>query len=326
MKFYKPKTSKYFYLKFVQFLLAAGCFCVLKAESIAVLPFLDESEFKGKWNVAWEFQTYLATFLKDYMEVVPAETLAAFIKAKGWKFGDLEKDRNIRELASALKVRYYILGRIKEFYIVKKMIGHGLWGGYKNYNCKIVLKIKVFDGQNNEWSFYFPVEAEKKDRGLRINLPGKLSKDEEFFIELEKGHFGSEAFKATILGEMINEACQEIVNQIRIFPKAKKDLAAVSAVSAPTPPKVIFDAKILTLSDSIVYINAGKDDSIQVGDRFKVYANGEPIRDPEKGDTLGFTDVGVGQIEILFLKASHLSSAKIVDGKIILGNRVRIVR
>jgi hypothetical protein len=318
--------SKYSRAKFIPVIFLAGALSFLKAESITVLPFLNESGFNGKWNVAVEFQNYLNTYLKDYMTVTESETLSAYIKSKGWRFADLEKDRNIKEMSVSLKSRYYIMGRIKEFYIVKKMFGHGLWGGYKNYNCKIVLKIKVYDGQNNEWSFYFPVEIEKKDRGLRINLPGKISKDEDSFDKLESEHWGSESFKTTILGEMINEACQEIVNQIRVPKKSKNDSVSVLTPSAPRTPQVLFDAKILTVADSTVYLSAGKDDSINVGDHFQVYANGEVIVDPEKGDTLGYTDLLTGQIEILFLKAAHLSSAKITEGKINVGQRARIVR
>lgn len=290
------------------------------AKQVCILPFKDQSEFKSPWNLGKGVQKYIASYLSEYTDVVDVDTLSGYLRSKGWRHAELQKEAKVKNVAKKTGSRFLITGKITKFYVIKKMVGNGKLGGYKHYNAGIEMKVMVFDASAGQWTDQFPVSIHERNIGIRINLPAKLSKDEEYFHRLSEEPFGSEVFKETVAGKVMDKASQIILEKLN-HPKKSWDPPAVVK-----KPKKIFEGKVLTVADSTVYVNLGQDDSIVVGDRFPVFTNGAPIIDPEKGDTLGFTDQLVGEVEIIFIKARHLCSAKITEtkGKIQPGDRVRV--
>jgi hypothetical protein len=280
------------------------------------------SKFKVGWDLSRGVQKYLSVYLSGFGTVFSHDSLAGIVKAKAWGYTDFQGEDNLAEITGRTGADYIILGRIMEFYMIKKMVGSGKFGGYKHYNAGIKLKVDIYNTEKCSWMAPFDVKVEKRDIGLRLNLPGRLSKDEENFDRIDEEAFGSDVFKQTVAGEVLNEVCQQIHDKIK--------MAGISLDTAVTPkvPKVVLVGKILTIKDGEIYVNLGMDDQILIGDRFPVYAQGEPIIDPDHGDTLGYTDELVGEVEITFLKAAHLSSAKVLRGKDVIKvrDKVRVLK
>ncbi len=294
------------------------------AQKIAVLPFYDRSNFRGPWKLKNEIPKYLIKYLaKKGYEVRGFSEAKKQVVAGRYKMSELQQERTLVAISKHLECDYIISGKIKKYSLIRKMAGSGKFGGYKSYTSGIATIISVFDAINGKILTSFTVETEKNDKGLRINLPGKLSPDESDFYKIEKEKFGSDVFTRSVAGQAMNEVCQKIEEKIEFYSKSVKQNNIVKKV-----PKIVFEAKILNVSDSIVYVNVGSDDTISIGDEFPVYSTGEPIIDPSSGDTLDFTDKNVGKVRILFIKASHVSSASIVLGKGIIksGDRIRVSR
>jgi len=71
--------------------------------------------------------------------------------------------------------------------------------------------------------------------------------------------------------------------------------------------------RVAMVKDGLVYVNAGRQSGIQVGDRFAVYKEGEAVVDPETGMTLGSETSKIGQIEVVSVE-DKFSKATPVNG------------
>jgi curli biogenesis system outer membrane secretion channel CsgG len=76
--------------------------------------------------------------------------------------------------------------------------------------------------------------------------------------------------------------------------------------------KVPWAGRVAMVKDGLVYVNAGRENGIVVGDRFDVFKEGEAVVDPESGISLGAETTRVGEIEVVsveekFSKATPIS-------------------
>ena len=75
--------------------------------------------------------------------------------------------------------------------------------------------------------------------------------------------------------------------------------------------------KVVTFKDGLVFINAGENANVQVGDRFKVLREGESLIDPDTGIDLGsettrIADIKVVNVQPKFSKAQIEGAANVV--------------
>lgn len=87
-------------------------------------------------------------------------------------------------------------------------------------------------------------------------------------------------------------------------------MAAPTAARALSPAAGIpaGDMYVILIEDSFIYINAGQDKGVQVGDLFTVTRPGRAIVDPETGDTLGSDPVAIAKLRAQYA-APHYSRA-----------------
>ena len=95
------------------------------SEKVAILPFLDKSEFKGPWNLGKDIEKYITTYMHDRVDVVPFDTVDKILRSKGWISSDVQNESVLAEAGKLLGSRYIITGRITNFYALKKMAGSG---------------------------------------------------------------------------------------------------------------------------------------------------------------------------------------------------------
>lgn len=69
---------------------------------------------------------------------------------------------------------------------------------------------------------------------------------------------------------------------------------------------------IKIIDDFNIVINGGKEDSLKVGDNLEVFTEGEILKDPDTGDTLGKLDLIKAKIKVkdLFEKFSVCTNAE----------------
>lgn len=315
-----------FPLRWVKVAFMTGClavmgFSLVEAGGFAVLPFRDQSHFKGPWAIGTEFPKALSTFLSKRIAVISFETVERKTRENRWRPSQFSELKNLKSVAEKLGADFLITGKIEEFHLIKKGAGYGVRGGYKHYTSTLGLKVKIYDASTDLWKEIFKSTASHSDEGLRLNLPGKISKDEEAFHKLEETEFGSDAFMQSVAGKAVTEVCEDILDHLQMAPRD-------TTQETVTTPRKVFEGRIITIVDTLAYINLGFDDTISAGERFPVFADGECLLDPVSGDTLGFSDKEVGSLEISLIKARHLSIAIMIKGrsKMEIGNRVRVTR
>ncbi len=100
-------------------------------------------------------------------------------------------------------------------------------------------------------------------------------------INFEGISIGGNKFNSTPLGEACREAINEIAQQV-----------AAEAAMLPWAGRVV-DADL-----GEVYVNAGADSNVHIGDSFKVYRVTKVLTDPTTGELLGQRKRQIGMVEI----------------------------
>ena len=276
-------------------------------KSIVVLPFYDDSGYRGPWQLHNEVPEMLGDMLLDeYFNVIPMDTVMTALPKppeRGIisKFFDIFRnqkhkqklmtDLEILTIARKLNTDYAITGIIEDFKFKRQGGGDVMIGGYKSYTAKVefshVRILRVTDGT--------PMgsvsgESEKNERGFGLELLGKPRKRDLEFYSLDSLDFGSKRFLSSLMGETTVDALNKVQKEIR---------AIITLPDTSWYAEKQF--KIISVSEGIVNINAGSADGIKPGDKFRVFT-------PESG-------ILVGKINITTVWADHISKAEILEGK-----------
>jgi curli biogenesis system outer membrane secretion channel CsgG len=96
----------------------------------------------------------------------------------------------------------------------------------------------------------------------------------------------SSNFAETIIGEAVMDCVDKLAAQVN------QQSAGIGAKS------IAIEASVATVSGGTVYINAGTNAGVQVGDRFEVSRLGKQIKDPATGEVLDQESTPIGAIVI----------------------------
>jgi len=280
-------------------------FCPLCALRVGFLPFADLSSYKGNWVLMKDVPVYTGAFLKQTCSVVPFDSIRAFIKKNNLAPASLNTPSVIHGLARAFNADFLFDGEIQNFAVRKIIMGEGKYGGVKNYRADIKAKIRVYALRENGFIYSSEPEVTKKENLTAVNL-GKLSDDEALFDTLNQVPFGSPPFEKSVAGSMMREFCEKLAIILLGLPKPP---------DRPIARKTVKEAKIVDLRGEDVYLNAGLDDQVEIGDVFNVFAKGDSLRDPDDGSFLGMSERLIGTVQISFVEAAHFSRAKIIEKK-----------
>ncbi len=77
----------------------------------------------------------------------------------------------------------------------------------------------------------------------------------------------------------------------------------------------------------IVYIDAGKDDGVKIGDLFEIYREGEEVKDPQTGKIIKLPYIFLGTIQVMNVKeySATCYARAVAKGGIKIGDKVRLV-
>lgn len=284
-----------------------GDISVSAGKSIAVLPFYDDSGYRGPWELHTEIPEMLGDMIMDkYFYVVPMDTVLQKMpkpkeKSAISKFIDLFRNKRYKQkiltdleilgIARKLNVDYVITGIVEKYLFRRTGGGDIIIGGYKSYTARVELNhvrvLRVADGT--------PLgsvsgDADKNERGLGLELLGKPRKRDLEFYSLDSLDFGSKRFLGTLLGETTVEALNKVQKEIR---------AIITLPDTSWYAEKKF--KVISVDGGIVNIDAGSADGIKPGDRFYVY--------------ISESSVLVGKINIIQVWSGHVSKAEILEGK-----------
>ena len=281
------------------------------AQYIAVLPFEDESHYNGSWDIQRGTAALLGEILSEntFYTIVSQDSVQAVLERRSKK----ERRGDIASIGRDLGADVVITGKVEDFNITRFMAGAQMLGGYRSYASTAKLAATLWRVVDGRELGIVGGEEEVRDRGLGLTLLGRPSEKDSQFYGLDRIEFGSEEFRKTIIGQATIEALRQIKSKI------EEVITPPSALKEPTRRVVV-----LEVQGNEVYVSAGAEDGVKVGDKFNVYDEGKELKDPFTGEVLGHTDEQkVGAIQIVEIKAAHLSKARIVDGRVEANSTVR---
>ena len=275
---------------------------------IVVLPFYDESGYRGPWKISVEVPIMLGDMLMDdYYYVVSMDSVLTVVgpqsKSKNifLRFfrifsnrGNRQKiltDSEIISVGRKFDADYVIIGTVEKFTYKRSGGGEPMIGGYKSYTAQVqVDQVRMLNVSNGTVLATVKGEDSKNTRGLGLELFGKPRRLDLEFYSLDSLDFGSKRFLNTLLGQATVEALNN----------AQKDIK-----NALTQPDNEWfkekKFKVLSIENGIVTVNAGSADGLSEGDKFNIYA-------PE-------SDALVGRINITTVWSDHISKGEILSGK-----------
>jgi curli biogenesis system outer membrane secretion channel CsgG len=145
-------------------------------------------------------------------------------------------------------------------------------------------------------------------RVFRFSIVGKLY-DSTTGKLIESANFqtGNDEFKQIQMDRNYTEKNGELSDEMMVG--IARSMAEKIALHITD---VIFPAKVLIKRDNIVTINRGAGGGVAEGDVFNVFAQGEELKDPDTGESLGREEVKVGQVKISQVNAKT-SQAQVME-------------
>lgn len=256
-----------------------------RGERVLVVPFEDQSDFRGTWDLRQGVPQLLSELLREggAFEVLPFDTLAA--PAAEAEDGAARHDR---ELGAARKAGadLVLAGDVRRFAIKRFNVGSPLVGGYTSYSVAVEVEARltrVLTGSRDGDEVRGRSDVDDQDLGL--TLLGKPTQTEAALARLNEVPFGAPEFRETIVGKATLDALGRIAGE----------LAARASLSA------VPEGKVLSLEGGGGFANLGLADHLEAGLRLAVHSR----RDTQR----------VGTVQIVEVLAGHLSRFRVLEGE-----------
>ncbi|MCK5180159.1 MAG: hypothetical protein KAR32_11575 [Candidatus Omnitrophica bacterium] len=271
-------------------------------KTVAVFDFKNDSGFSGAVRLGDDFTVQLIDALMQsgkFNVLTRADLDVVFAEQDLAASGRMAKSTTARK-GKAIPAQILIKGRITEFEESTSGGGQGfsIRGvslGTKKSTATMAVIIQLIDSTTGEIIDSKRVEGEARSGGLSIGYSGDFN-------------ISTSNFKSTPLGKAVQMAIDRGVVYI-----------AEKLSSVP------WKGKVVTIKDGLVFINAGENANIEVGNEFQVLREGESLIDPDTGMDLGseatkLADIKIIDVQPKFSKAEVEGAA---GGQILAGDLVR---
>ncbi len=265
------------FLLFV-FLLSSvsGVYSAQLKKRVAVFSFEDKSGHSYHWwtgqPVGEGMSDMLVTELvkTGKFSVMERQEMEQLLKEQSMGMSGVVTPESAAQAGKVLGVELAIFGSVTEFGYTEQSTGGSLKGfglGVKSTSATVAVDIRFVNTETGEIVSAESVRKEQSKKGLKVNT------DDFRFDNRHK-------FDESIVGKATREAIDSIV-----------ELCNAAAENLQWQAKVI-------KGGAQVYINAGADAGLQVGDVLQVYRAGEELIDPDLGISLGSTETKIGSIKV----------------------------
>lgn len=253
---------------------------------IAVSRFLPHGKFKavyGGWDIGGGLAAQLVTALvqSGHFIVVERAELANVLREQIMGKQKIVSKGTAAQVGRILGAQLLVRGSVTEFEQEAGGMGlnvgiplPGLGGlklGGETVSGHVAIDLRLIDTTSGQIIQSHRAVGKSSKSGVAVN------------ISTQSVVLGGDAFKKTPLGLAVRQAIEQAVLKI-----------------IQTMEKVPWEARVIKVSGSKVYINAGSRSQIKVGDTFKVVSPGEALVDPDTKLTLGYINQQeVGTIRIV---------------------------
>ncbi len=271
-------------------------------KTVAVFEFENDSGYSTWAKMGEDFSDQLTDSLlqsgrfivlsrKDLDVVMAEQDLAAsnrFAKSNSAKIGKI------------VPAQILVKGKITNFEEKTSGSGQGfsikgISIGTKSSAVSIGVIVQLIDSTTGEVVASKRIDGEARSGGMSLGYSGSWD-------------FNSSNFKKTPIGKAVQMAIDRAVVYIA------RELSSVP-----------WSAKVITVKDGTIFVNAGANAGVNSGDTFTLYSEGEPLIDPDTGINLGSDRKKLGMIVISsvqekFSKAtpSGFSAEQVSAGDVVL--------
>lgn len=274
---------------------------------LAVLPFADDSGFKKD---VWDLEQDMPRLLSGEMDRSPAWRVvpfAAVAQVVGRRPREWDDDR-LQGIGQTLRADLLVTGILLDYNMERFGVGDPMIGGYKSYKGVAEIELQLVRVADMTRVGTILSQQETVDRGLGLDLLGKPREQDYQFLNLAQMEYGSEAFRATAIGQATTMAMDELVQK-------------ASQLVRPQGLQVTSGAaEILSVFGDEIFINVGSENGVHKGYRFAVY----PSRERADG---AVASPRVGIVEVQDIIGARVSRVAALSGaeRIGVGDRLELI-
>lgn len=262
---------------------------------VAVLPFENPSGFRED---VWDVEREMAALLSSEM-VFASEWRVVPFEAVDEVVGERRSltPQEAFEIGRVLEADVVLLGVVENYDLKRLTVGDPLVGGYKSYTGVAGLYIHVLRVVNESRMGTAESAQELIERGVGLDLLGKPRDKDVEFTGLKAIVFGSEEFRATVIGQATMAAVGEVIDQLTaLFRPNELELDGRSA-------------EIISIYGTDVFINIGSESGVRAGYRFVVLPGLRRVQE-EGADA----QMPLGVLEVQKIVGARLSSVLALEG------------
>jgi hypothetical protein len=296
------------------------------------VPFKDVSGFSGTWDLSADVPRFAAAYMQQRFRIGVVSPIAVrtYASSRSYDPADIARMDQLRSVADRFRTRFLVTAQVTEFSITRFIVSEVQLAGYESFAADVKIRFTLYDaaqfgGNRSPVLYEGDAEGSVKDRGLGVTLFGKRTDRMNKYFALDEIAFGSEAFVNTIIGEALLKCMDDLGGKLeRAIPAlvSKNVVLSTSVIidSSTTDPAIAISRKLLNgeivmVDEEDVFINLGSADGIAVGDLLPVYGGEVAVTDPGTGAVLGTRDERIGELQVIEIRAEHLSLATITAGK-----------
>lgn len=246
---------------------------------VAVFTFEDKTDHRWHWYTGQPVGEGMADMLTTELvksgkyRVIERQELQKIMKEQQLGMTGAVTSQSAAKVGQLLGVELAIIGAVTEFGYKKGGVGgrlkkKGFGLGIQSATASVGIDVRFTNTNTGEIIAAENVRKEQTKRGLAV--------DTQDFSFANKNKF-DESLVGKATREAIEEIMKKIDSQMRHVP---------------------WQAKIISVKGTTVYINAGSEGGVNIGDVFNVYAPGEELIDPDTGLSLGSEETKIGQIGV----------------------------
>lgn len=247
------------------------------------------------WNIGEGLAEMLTTELFKTGRVIVLERGAISDVVGEQQLGQtgLVRQETAAQTGQMLGAQVIVRGAITEFSQRYKGAGGGIKGpvggvGVSTESAYVALDIRLIDATTGQVIASQSATGTAPSTGFSGNIAGPPGSGLAM---------GGEVFFSTPIGKATRAAISKAV----AFILQKTPLEAASLA-------------VVKVDGNQVFINAGANENIRIGDSFSVYSKGEDLIDPSTGLKLGTTQKRIGTIEVIDVQ-EKFSIAEITSGR-----------
>ena len=250
---------------------------------VAVIRFENVGKFAaqyGDWDVGGGLAAQLTTALVECGQFVVVEraALADILREQEMAMEKLVSKESAAKVGQILGAQLLVKGSVTEFEqeaaggglkLGIGLPGIGLGGGANTVQAHVGIDLRLIDTSTGQVVRSVRSQGKASKTGVAVG------------IDVRNMSFGGDAFKNTPLGIATREAIERAVRAVQEH-----------------MDRVPWAGRVMDVVADKVYINAGRDANVKVGDVFQVTQVLRELIDPETGAVRGVIENRLGQVEV----------------------------